>query len=67
MTDPDHDSSRTITKKQTQAGWETGEPVVAGVTLTTAVGGPGTVEINYYADEAKVYIGGIEVPTQVGS
>ena len=67
LTNPDADSTRTITKKQTQAGWVGTAPEVAGVTMTAALGGSGTVEVKYTASTGKVSIGGIEAPTQVGS
>ena len=63
LEDPDADHSATVTKKQTQDGWETDTPEVAGAILPDSVGGSGTVDIEYAADTGKVTIGGVEVTT----
>ena len=67
LTDPDNNHSETITKKQTQDGWESENIEVAGVTLVEADGGSGDIVVAYTASTGTVTIAGHEVPERVGT
>ena len=60
---PNDDHSATVTKVQTQDGWEGDAPNIAGAQMTDDQGGSGTIEIAYTADDGKIKIGGIEATT----
>ena len=65
LEDPDNDHAKTITTKQTTAGWLTA-PEVAGVTLTDSEApATGDVEVKYTASTGKVTIGSVEVQDTV--
>lgn len=65
LTNPDIDKEIKVTKKQTQAGWESaGE--IAGISYTKDdagfPGGPGDITVKYTATSGKITIGTKEVP-----
>mgnify|MGYP002627312840 CR=1 FL=1 len=60
LSDPDNNHSATVSKKQTQTGWES-ELDIAGVSSNNITGGSGTITVEYTADDGTIKIDGQEV------